>query len=354
MKTSIFCILFTFLFLIFTFYTFAQDSSLLVYDAKDNEIGELIIKDFNGYQYASLEDISKIFGWARKNEPLFGRMTIIVLDKRIAVTKELSRVKVNDQEESMSKPAVIISGKLSVPLDFLTKVVSKAIDKRIVLNPNDEYIQITEEPFSSNTSYIRSSKRTIFRVMIDPGHGGNDIGAKSKSGLREKDLTLEIAKKLEELFSQNENIEVFLTRNDDRYISLEERVIFANNLRGNFFLSIHFGASTSENSKGFNICINNPKMQSDTSESGMFYGKSKRFASEIKAKISRIITNGRDREASFAITDGLFMPAVLVEVLHLTNSNDVDILSKPNFINSVASALSESILAISQIKTESF
>jgi N-acetylmuramoyl-L-alanine amidase len=95
-------------------------------------------------------------------------------------------------------------------------------------------------------------------------------------------------------------------------------------------------------------------MQSDISESGMFYGKSKKFASEIKAKISRIITNGRDREASFAITDGLFMPAVLVEVLHLTNSNDVDMLSKPNFINSVASALSESILAISQIKTESF
>jgi len=357
MKTLIGYILILFLFLGFAVvFVLAQDFYLQVYDAEGAEIDKLDLWEIQESQYVLLEDISKLFGGTRKNEPLFGRMTLILMENRIVVTKELNRVKVNNKDENISKPAQIISGKLAVPIDFLTKIISKAIDKRIVLDLDAGILDITEDPFGSEGIYNR--RRSVYRVMIDPGHGGFDTGAKSKAGLQEKDLTLEVARKIKEILYDREGIEVFLTRSEDKYMTLDERVEFANNLRGNVFLSIHFNASPSENSKGFNICINNQRMQtsntdSSTSDMGMFVVPSRRFAGEIKTRMGQIIaTGGRDREVPLSLMNGLFMPSVLIEVLHLTNLTDLEIMSRPDFIDSVAMALAESILAFGRTTTE--
>jgi len=356
MKTLIGYILILFLLLGFVAaFVLAQGSYLQVYDAEGAEIGKLDLWEAQESQYVLLEDISKLFGGTRKNEPLFGRMTLGLMENRIVVTKELNRVKVNNEDENISKPAQIISGKLAVPLDFLTKIISKAIDKRMVLDIDEGTLEITEDPFGSEGIYSR--RRSVYRVMIDPGHGGFDTGAKSKSGLQEKDITLEVARKIKELLHDRAGIEVFLTRSEDKYMTLDERVEFANNLRGNVFLSIHFNASPSENSKGFNICINNQRMQTSTtdgaaSDMGMFIAPSRRFAGGIKIKMGQIIaTGGRDREAPLSIMNGLFMPGVLIEVLHLTNQTDLEIMSRPNFIDSVATALVEAILAFGRTTT---
>ena len=91
-----------------------------------------------------------------------------------------------------------------------------------------------------------------FVIAIDPGHGGKDPGAVSQDGcLKEKDLTLEIAKRLKTtLESKNPALKVVLTRSDDRHLSLEERIALANSANADLFISIHCNAAADSSSKG--------------------------------------------------------------------------------------------------------
>jgi len=337
-------------------------SSLDVYSNGGDKIGTLKILDNQGTEYVLVEEISKIFGGTRQNQPLLRRVTLIMMEKRIVVTLDRNQVKINDNEYALSKPSANLSGKMAVPIDFLLKILTRVLGKRVILDLEGWTLEITDKPFDkqaereADLGITSRVSRSPFRMIIDPGHGGFDVGARSKTGTLEKDLTLEVAQKTKELLEENEGIEVFLTRNEDRFLTPEERVNTANNLRGNALLSIHFNWSPSQNSQGFNVFINSDQihMAPDTSTvsmsgADMFTGQSKRFAGEIKSRLSGIIsTGGKDKAAPLTITNGLFMPGVLVELLYLSNSKDLDILSGSDFVNTVAASLSESILAFSR------
>lgn len=92
------------------------------------------------------------------------------------------------------------------------------------------------------------------RVVIDPGHGGEDSGAIGRRGLMEKDITLDIAKRIVHLFKTYEpGVEVILTRTADRYVALEERVKIANTKKAHAFISLHVNSSESKEANGFEI-----------------------------------------------------------------------------------------------------
>lgn len=86
--------------------------------------------------------------------------------------------------------------------------------------------------------------------MIDPGHGGKDDGAKGPHGIKEKNLTLKISKQLAEILRNSLDAEVRLTRQDDRYIPLEERNTLGNKINADLFISIHVNASESKDPHG--------------------------------------------------------------------------------------------------------
>jgi N-acetylmuramoyl-L-alanine amidase len=83
-----------------------------------------------------------------------------------------------------------------------------------------------------------TQKYLIRKVVIDPGHGGNDPGAIGRTGLKEKDLVLDIAKQVKEQLNEN-GIDVVMTRDRDRFIPLEKRAQIANESDVDFFVSIH-------------------------------------------------------------------------------------------------------------------
>src|SRR5690606_1917179 len=91
--------------------------------------------------------------------------------------------------------------------------------------------------------------RKVSRVVIDPGHGGNDPGALGPTGLREKDVTLAIAHKVAPILARI-GIEVALTRDDDRYVTLEERTARANAYGADLFVSIHCNAAENKTRRG--------------------------------------------------------------------------------------------------------
>ncbi|MHA7840168.1 MAG: N-acetylmuramoyl-L-alanine amidase family protein, partial [bacterium] len=86
-------------------------------------------------------------------------------------------------------------------------------------------------------------------VVLDAGHGGHDEGATGPSGLHEKDLVLDVARRLAHRLRAR-GLRVVLTREDDRFLSLEQRTAVANDARADLFLSIHANASRSTRPKG--------------------------------------------------------------------------------------------------------
>src|SRR4030067_3842788 len=91
---------------------------------------------------------------------------------------------------------------------------------------------------------------TIKTIIIDPGHGGEDYGAMGPSGIKEKDINLNIAKALEKLIAQRMYVRVILTRTDDKFIPLDGRAAIANENNGDMFISIHANASYRKGADG--------------------------------------------------------------------------------------------------------
>jgi len=99
-----------------------------------------------------------------------------------------------------------------------------------------------------------SSRRQVQRVVLDPGHGGNDAGATGPTGVHEKDVTLDIAKRAAKGLAAV-GLEAILTRDDDRYVTLEERTARANQVAGDLFVSIHCNAAENRTRHGIETYV---------------------------------------------------------------------------------------------------
>ena len=335
--------------------TLAEDYLIQVLDSNNKEIGYLTASEGNDADYVLLEEISKVFNGTRKYEPLTKRLTLNIENNTVVFTIDQQNVKVNGNDYSLSRQAILVSGKAAVPTDFLSNILPYILKRRVALDLEEGTLKVGKRFSQNGTDESPQARIRIFRVIIDPGHGGYDVGAKSKTGLFEKDLSLSVALKMNEFLREREDVRVYLTRDEDKYMTPEERVRFANDLRGDVLIGIHFNWSPSQNSKGFNLCSYSDKIRINTdlnfalsgiAESEDYLSKSRKLANEIKGKITGVITTGgRYREAPLAAMSGLFMPAVLVEVLHLSNSDDLDILSRAGFIDSLSMALCDSVLS---------
>ncbi|MEN9519861.1 MAG: hypothetical protein RLZZ381_2449, partial [Cyanobacteriota bacterium] len=170
------------------------------------------------------------------------------------------------------------------------------------------------------------------RVIIDPGHGGEDSGAIGIDGLREKDVILPIALDVEEIL-RKQNIDVVMTRDTDVFISLEGRTDLANRVKADLFVSIHANS----------ISLSRP----DVSGLETYYYDSGRRLAEL---IHWSILNGVDiddrsiRRARFYVLRHSTMPAVLVEVGFVTGAVDADNLEDPNHRRLMAEAIAKGIV----------
>ena len=90
-------------------------------------------------------------------------------------------------------------------------------------------------------------------IIIDPGHGGKDPGTSYPKVVSEKDIVLRFARILKKHLSRNNNYRIFLTREDDSFVSLSDRVSFAKSKNADLFISIHADASSSSNTKGLSV-----------------------------------------------------------------------------------------------------
>ena len=208
------------------------------------------------------------------------------------------------------------------------------------------------------------------RVVLDPGHGGSNPGAKG-AGLLEKQLTLGLANQIAERLRAR-GVTVELTRSDDRTLTLRQRVAFANAAPADLFVSIHANASPTRTQHGYETFVLTPRgidvdaraLRSDTRTprfgidgdialvlDDLERGASQLHAASLAARIQRNLRERRGKEGDRGVRQdahhvllGATMPAVLVEVGFLDHPLEGKELATPEVQAQLADAIAGSIV----------
>lgn len=228
-------------------------------------------------------------------------------------------------------------------------------------------------------SLIRTLGLKVNRVVIDPGHGGGDEGTVGRHGLMEKDLVLDVAKRLGKLIEERMGSEVIYTRTDDTFVPLHARTELANQKRADLFLSIHANSSPHPRIGGIEVYYLNFTRSADTLDVATRENasselsvaelhdliqtialhdkieESKAFASTVQTALqafeSRYNTMAKNRgvkKAPFVVLIGASMPSVLAEVGFLSNAREEQILKRPEHRQRLAEALYQGVSRYAQ------
>jgi N-acetylmuramoyl-L-alanine amidase len=192
-------------------------------------------------------------------------------------------------------------------------------------------------------------------VILDPGHGGQDSGAMC-GGLLEKDLSLDVARRIDRLLD-SEGIATLMTRLGDTYVSLADRAAFANRIRNCIFVSIHFNEDNKPVASGVETYYAAHQITADSFMaswlpflwrplSDLPNPESQRLAGFIQEALvgrTRAIDRGTQPKQFFVIAN-VTPPAVLIEGGFLTNKEDISKLTSEDYRDQIAAAVADGIL----------
>jgi N-acetylmuramoyl-L-alanine amidase len=235
-------------------------------------------------------------------------------------------------------------------------------------NPSRTAAGLSTRPSAPTLTRVLGLK--IGRVVIDPGHGGHDTGTIGPTGLREKDLVLDVALRLKKLLVRNTGASVVLTRRDDTFVPLEERTAIANEKAADLFISIHANASRDRSARGvetyyLNFTSNPAALEvaareNATSQESVHeledllkkiamtekIEESQAFARlvqhQVYATLARAGSVPHDRglkKAPFVVLIGANMPSILAEISFLTNPRDERLLKRSDYRQRISEAL---------------
>ena len=168
------------------------------------------------------------------------------------------------------------------------------------------------------------------KIVLDPGHGGTDYGA-IREGINEKDITLDISQRVASIL-KSKGYKVALTRTDDTYVSLDDRVKFSENETPEIFVSIHVNSAVATEPKGI--------------ETHYYHDYSKELANVIHRHLAKDI-NTKDRglvKSKFYVINHTTVPAVLIETGFLSNPDERAELVSDSRKQKTAKAIAEGII----------
>jgi N-acetylmuramoyl-L-alanine amidase len=216
-----------------------------------------------------------------------------------------------------------------------------------------------------------AAKTGKFRIVLDAGHGGWDLGTVGHQGVVEKDLVLDVAQRLGKLLESRLGSEVVFTRTDDTYLPLEQRADIANQAQADLFVSVHANYSTSAEARGVETYYSNlfsapgsrelekhddgslPKLMPVSLSAGALHEKiaeSERLAASVQRALystlsasSPGIRNRGIKEKPFVVLTGTTMPAILSEISFVSSPADERNLQNPAYRQEIAEALYQGI-----------
>jgi len=257
------------------------------------------------------------------------------------------------------------------------KATEQESPARLVLELSGPPLALGERvaPLAPPSRPARPAEEPAVRtVVIDPGHGGENVGAKGSGGTLEKDIALSIARRLRAELVNARGLQVFLTRDRDAEVGLDERTAIANNYKADLFVSIHANASRARGAKGSEVYFLSYQASDDESRwvaqaegaaeplgqaprgsdlalilwdmaQAEHLEESSALASRIQEELA-VVTGSEGRgvkQAPFRVLVGAAMPAVLVEVAFISNPDEEKLLASDAYQAKVAASLARGI-----------
>ena len=229
-------------------------------------------------------------------------------------------------------------------------------------------------PAPAVAALLYAPRPALQTIVIDPGHGGDDLGARGAGGTEEKRITLEVARRLRALIETRLGVRVILTREDDRRVSLDDRAAVANNNKADLFLSLHLNAAPVSDVAGaevFHLRLDDEgeeaRRAAETEAVSLpVLGGAERTLDVIRwdlAQARHVETSAalaamlgeelrghipmaaRPRlEAPLRVLTGVNMPAALIEMAYLTNEEQERRAQSDAFQNAVAQGIYGAVL----------
>ena len=214
------------------------------------------------------------------------------------------------------------------------------------------------------TASLSQGPEGIIKVIVDPGHGGQDTGSKGSVGVQEKDITLGLAKKLVQILGTTGVVRAALTRTDDYKVSLDDRAGLANHRGGDLLISFHLGDFFISTPVGFTIYYWSPttttplvSAPSDTDkpwdqEQLPYSEQSRKLATLIQQELALVLPWPSEGvlQSDLYLLRRVKMPAVLIELGSLNHPEEAAAVQKPGFQEVVARAIGEAILKFRSMK----
>ena len=246
------------------------------------------------------------------------------------------------------------------------------------LDPNEIVITL-RTPLGKVDEYIENVKERwrLDTVVLDAGHGGKDPGSQGKYGTKEKDVVLDITKRLGRLLEKNAGIKVVYTRDEDVFVPIIDRTKMANDTNGKLFVSVHTNSNKNRKIQGFETYLLRPGKSEDAIEvasrekavikleektgqydnltgenlimatmaQSMFMKESEDLAAIIQMELDkRLNTPNRGvKQAGFYVLIGASMPNVLVEVGFISNPAEEKKLKQAVHKQRIAESIYEGI-----------
>ena len=249
----------------------------------------------------------------------------------------------------------------------------------VTLRTGDEPVVMEDGPREPAPIPVPPAPADGWTIVLDAGHGGRDAGAIGPNGVREKEVTLEVVRRLADRLGGVPGVRVVLTRDEDEFVALGERTRIANREKADLFVSIHANSAENRTAEGFEtyflsaaktedarrvarmensaVRYENPSIDPESLgelnfilwdlAQNEYLRESSTLAESVQVEIDRrlALRSRGVKQAGFFVLNGAFMPAILFEMAFISNPKEESLLDDPAFQNRIADGLAESLLA---------
>ena len=332
------------------------------------------VKTIENNELISLNSLSSVLGFKNFVNEKTEKIVVNIDGKKIKATNGITFVLLDDKTYQLSKKVIIQNDNYFISTTSLFDLINS-------INPEFQFDLKGSEIIISKKTLIQKAEKVdlanekrkwkFSTIIIDPGHGGKDPGAVGYRGTLEKDVALDVAKRLEKKISRNMSVKTVLTRDEDIFLKLDERKQIANDNNGSLFISIHANAAQDRRASGFETFLIGPNkneaavrvatrenavlelegfsgkkltnedlIQATIAQSA-FASKSEQFAALVQEEIGKRVTsrNRGVKQAGFYVLWGASMPNVLVELGFISNLSEEKKLRSSQYRETLATAI---------------
>ena len=375
-----------FYYLFFISWCFASaQGTIKIIDPNNLTIGKVNYIKEHQY-YISVNNFSDILLNNNFTNSNTEKMVVYFGDTKIKITANISFVIIDEKVYQLHNNVFQKKGEYYVPLDDFLALLTQHTNTEYSMDYNSMSINlgsvIQNIPESKTIDLAEEKKKWQFdTIIIDPGHGGKDPGSVGYKGTKEKDIVLDVSKRLARKIQKNSRIKTVLTRDEDVFVRLQDRTKFANTNEGDLFISIHVNSNESKKPYGFETYLLKPGrnqeainvalrensvielegnkfekltdeqlIQATIAQSG-FVQYSEKFAALIQEEIDKRVQsrNRGVKQAGFYVLMGASMPNVLIELGYISNPNEEKKLNSSSYRDMLATSIYYAILQYQKI-----